>query len=311
MTAPPFASAFPYDYSRIEQTIAAFIPAWRQQGFDGVVAIARGGLIPAVMIAAALDIPLHAVAYHRESRTVSWYSASRPVSGSRTLLVEDIAGRGHTLTDSLDFLHAHKIGVHTFTLAYDAQSRIIPEFGINIPPGYRAWFPWERESITDGFDATDNRPTEREYTYASWAIDLDGVLLADLPAHRYHDALDDTLAARDVLPPSRHLPDLDLDRVTIITGRPEQDRARTRQWLTRNGFHGPLVMRDPAVHGVEHTARHKSDALLQRRHTHFLESEVEQALEIAQRTRIARVFWWNGQHATLVHASRAAALKHA
>lgn len=311
MTPPPIASAFPYDYRRIEQTIAAYVPAWRRQGFDSVVAIARGGLIPAVMISAALDVPLHAVAYDRDSRKVSWYSASRPAAGSRTLLVEDIAGRGRTLTDSLDFLHAQEIGVHTFTLAYDAQSRIVPEFGIEIPAGYRAWFPWERESITESFDATGNQPTRPEYAYASWAIDLDGVLLPDLPAHRYHDDLEATLAARDVLPPSTHLPDLDLSQVTIITGRPEQDRARTRRWLTRHGFHGPLIMRDPAVHDVEHTARHKSDALLQRRHTHFLESEVEQALEIAQRTQLARVFWWNGQHATLVHASKAPMLRHA
>lgn len=305
MTKPLPASAFPYDYTRIEQIIAGYIPSWRHHRFDSVVAIARGGLIPAVMISAALDIPLHALAYNRERRAASWYSASSPSAESQVLLVEDIAGRGHTLTDCLDFLQAHKITPKTFTLAYDAQSRIIPEFGVEIQSGYRAWFPWERESITDAFDATGNRPTEREYTYASWAIDLDGVLLADLPEHLYHDALDETLATRDELPPGNPLPDLHLSQITIITGRPEQDRERTQRWLTKHGFHGPLVMRDPARHDVGQTARHKALALLQRRHTHFLESDVEQALEIAQHTQLARVYWWNGQRALLVHASEA------
>lgn len=311
MTLPLPATAFPYDYTRIEQIVAGYIPSWRQQGFCGVVAIARGGLIPAVMISAALDLPLHAVAYDRENRKVSWYSASRPAVGSHVLLVEDIAGRGHTLADSLDFLQAHNVMARIFTLAYDTESRITPEFGVKVQPGYRAWFPWERESITDAYGATANQPAEREYTYASWAIDLDGVLKADLPEHLYSEALEDTLRARDALPPSARLPDLDLERVTVITGRPEQDRARTQHWLTRHGFHGPLVMRDPAIHDVGQTALHKSQALLQRRHTHFVESDVEQALEIAQRTQIARVFWWNGQHALLVHASEVNFLKNA
>lgn len=311
MTLPLPATAFPYDYTRIEQLVASYIPSWRQQEFCGVVAVARGGLIPAVMISAALDIPLHAVAYDRASRTVSWYSATRPAAGSHVLLVEDIAGRGHTLADSLDFLQAHQVVARIFTLAYDTESRITPEFGVKIQPGYRAWFPWERESITDAYGATANQPAEREYTYASWAIDLDGVLLADLPEQSYLEALDDTLRTRDTLPPNTCLPDLDLEQVTIITGRPEQDRARTQQWLTCHGFHGPLVMRDPAIHDVSQTAQHKSQALLQRRHTHFVESDVEQALEIAQRTRIARVFWWNGHHALLVHASAVDVLKNA
>lgn len=305
MTKLPPAAALPFDYSRVEQIVASYTTAWRQAGFDAVVAITRGGLVPGVMVSTALDIPLHVLAYDRPHRHVSWFSVSRPETGARVLLVEDIAGRGTTLSDCVDFLNAHTIDSRIFTLAYDAQSRIVPDFGIKVNTGYRAWFPWERESITDAFDATANTPERREYTYASWAIDLDGVLLADLPEHLYHKALDDTLTLRDTLHPSDPLPGLELDGITIITGRPEQDRARTQNWLTLHGFHGPLIMRNPHVHDVSDTARHKAEAILTRRHTHFLESDVGQALEIAQHTQIARVFWWNGQEALLVHASKA------
>lgn len=303
------ATALPYDYTRIEHIVAGYTESWRHSNFDAVVAIARGGLVPGVMVSTALDIPLYAVGYDRARRHVSWFSVSRPKRNARVLVVEDIAGRGTTLSDSLSFLQGYGLQTQVFTLAYDAESRITPDFGIELAQGYRAWFPWERESITPAFDVTANRPAAREYTYASWAIDLDGVLLPDLPEHMYAQALEDTLAQRDTLLPSTTLPDLDLATVTIITGRPEQDRVRTQNWLTSHGFHGPLVMRDPSRYDVDQTALHKAAALLQRRHTHFLESDVEQALEISHHTQVARVFWWNGQHARLVHASPAQVLQ--
>src|SRR5690606_3956700 len=143
--------------------------------------------------------------------------------------------------------------VSVFTLAYDEQSRIRPDFGMLVPKGYRVWFPWERTSVTPQFDATDNQPDRADFEYASWAIDLDGVLLMDLPEERYALALQDTLAQRDRLVPNPLLPGLDLSEISIITGRPEQDRARTTAWLHRHGFHGPLIMRDESCHSALET----------------------------------------------------------
>src|SRR5690606_34085342 len=136
------------------------------------------------------------------------------------------------------------------------------DYGVKIPAGFRAWFPWERTSITPAFDAVRNQPDRPEYEYTSWAIDLDGVLLMDLPEHLYAQALHDTLAQRDLLLPNKVLPGLDLTDITIITGRPEQDRERTQAWLTRHGFHGPLIMRDEARHTSAQTATHKAEAIL-------------------------------------------------
>src|SRR3546814_3556479 len=64
------------------------------------------------------------------------------------------------------------------------------------------------------------------------------------------------------------LPGLDLTGITIITGRPEQDRARTQTWLNRHGFHGPLIMRDESIYTPQQTAQHKAEAVLARCHTH-------------------------------------------
>ncbi|TEA79613.1 phosphoribosyltransferase [Allopusillimonas ginsengisoli] len=298
-----------YDYDRIESIVSGFVPRWHAAGFDAIIAIARGGLIPALMASSALSLPMHALAYSRKDRRVSWYTTTQPPKACRILLVEDIAGRGTTLLDSVDFLRGLGHQVQVFALAYDAESRIQPDFGVEVPSGFRAWFPWERTSITAAFDATDNQPDKPEYDYASWAIDLDGVLLMDLPEEQYAQALHETLAQRDLLLPSEILPQLDLASVTIITGRPEQDRERTRVWLARHGFHGPLIMRNESHYGVEDTPRHKADAILSRCHTHFIESDPVQALEIARHAKLARVLWWNGGRALLVYANEVGELR--
>ncbi|MCD0505460.1 phosphoribosyltransferase [Bordetella petrii] len=302
-------TAFPYDYARVEQVVAEHVPRWRGMGFDAVVAIARGGLAPALIASAALDLPLYAVSYQRQARQVSWFTAQTPAAGARVLLVEDIAGRGTTLSDSIEFLAALGYRLSVFTLAYDAESRVRPDFGVEMPAGLRAWFPWERESITPAYDATDNAPALPSNAYASWAIDLDGILLPDLPTHLYESDLAAALAQRDLLVPSATLPGRDLRLLPIITGRPEQDRARTQAWLHRHGFQGPLVMRDAARHSAAQTAEHKAQAIVAGCHTHFIESDMAQALEIARLVKVARVYWWNGQTALAIYASHADELR--
>ena len=296
-------SAYSYDYHLIDAVIARFVPEWRALGFDAVVAIARGGLAPAVMVSAALSAPLFAVSYSRHDRRVSWFTAQQPPPLASILLVEDVAGRGTTLSDSVAFLRGLGYRVTVFTLAYDEESRVKPDYGIEIPEGFGAWFPWERESITPAFGATLNQPARPEHDYASWAIDLDGVLLPDLAEQDYAADLDGTLARRDLLEPCAVLPGMDLSALTIITARPEQDRARTQAWLHRHGFNGPLVMRDEARHGCAQSAAYKAEAILARCHTHFIESDPVQALEIANRVKVARVLWWNGAQALAVYAS--------
>lgn len=298
-------TAFSYDYTRVEAAVFDHIDLWRKAGFDAVVAIARGGLAPAVMAATELSLPLFALSYKRATRQVSWFTAQTPAQGARILLVEDIAGRGTTLADCHDFLAAQGYEIRIFTLAHDAESRIKPDYGMKMPDGMRAWFPWERTAITTAFAATGNQPDRPEYEYASWAIDLDGILLADLAPHLYESNLAETLARRDKLPRSEVLPSMDLSSVPVITGRPEKDRSRTQDWLDLNGFHGELVMRDESLYTPAQTAQHKAAAILARGHTHFIESEAAQALEIARRVTVARVFWWNGTTALSVYAGNA------
>lgn len=297
--------AYSCDYTWVESRVSGYLAEWRLAGFDAVVAIARGGLAPGVMACTALSLPLCALSYDRAHRLVSWFTRQAPTPGSRVLLVEDIAGRGTTLADCIDFLRGQGYDTTVFTLAWDEQSRIVPDYGFRLPAGYRAWFPWERESITDAFDSTGNLPSQPEYEYASWAIDLDGILLPDIPEDDYLLDLEAALLRRDALEPYAVLPNRNLRDLPIITGRPEQDRTRTQAWLDRHGFTGRLIMRNESRHTAAETALHKAQAIIEQRYTHFIESDAIQALEIANHVKVARVLWWNGSRAMAVYAHEA------
>jgi|SRR5690625_3183480 len=295
--------AFPFDYMQVEAVVSRYVANWRQKNFDAVVAVARGGLVPATMAATALDLPLHALFYQRQAREVSWFTQQKPQAGSKVLLVEDIAGRGTTLSDCVAFLDKQGFKFEVFTLAYDDESRLKPNYGVEMPSLSRAWFPWEREAITPAFSQTNNQPSRPEYEYASWAIDLDGILLPDIPDADYLSNLEQALQRRDQLQPFAVLPQVDVRNFPIITGRPEQDRERTQRWLDQHGFAGQLTMRDPVRYTVEQTAQYKAETVLQQGHTHFIESDAVQALEIASRVQVARVIWWDGSRALAVFAN--------
>src|SRR5690606_20851859 len=126
---PPMTRAYSCDYFWVESLVGNYVSRWRSMGFDAVVAIARGGLAPGVMVSTALSLPLYALAYDRAARRVSWFTHQTPAAGARVLLVEDIAGRGNTLSDSLDFLRSLGFDPTVFTLAWDEQSRIVPDYG--------------------------------------------------------------------------------------------------------------------------------------------------------------------------------------
>jgi hypothetical protein len=143
---------------------------------------------------------------------------------------------------------------------------------------------------------------------AIYGIDLDGILVADVPSAHYQSDLASALDARDSLSPLSPLPHFDPQRAIIITGRPEHDRPRSEAWLAKHGFgHHKLLMRDPRLHEMTWaaTARYKAEAALREGCTIFIESELPQAVEISLQAPGLRVIWWNidSRRATVINAS--------
>lgn len=256
----------------------------------------------ALMISHATGVEPAFLRYRRADRSVAWDSSvSIPPPGSKVLLCEDIAGAGHTLKDCLSFLECRDLKVKILTAGFDDLSSIRPDYGID-GRGYFLQFPWERQAYTRAYREHWNNTgggrtgqMAQDHEYDVYAIDLDGILLPDIPYQRYAADLQAALCERDHLEPYERLPPLGQIKA-IITGRPEMDRVRTKAWLSRHG-HGetPLIMRDTRLYNdsPEQVSTHKAKAVLQLGCTHFVESDPVQAILIAQHAPLLRVIWWD------------------
>lgn len=299
----------PLTYEQLDHWIESLQPTLLAERFTLAIGILRGGAPLALMVSHSVGTPVAFVRYDRQTRAVAWDSTlPMPPAGTKVLLCEDIAGRGYTLADCIAFLRQHGLDVKTLTGAVDDVSRVQPDYAIDAR-GYFALFPWERQAYTERYredwarvETGTASAMADDHEYATYAIDLDGILLPDVPLARYDEDLAAALAERDALLPFEVLPDIDLQRVrTIITGRPEADRARTEAWLARHGFgHMQLAMRTPHAHdeSAAGTAAHKATAALRGGVTHFVESDPVQALLIAQQAPLLRVIWWDARTQT-------------
>ncbi|MGH8780435.1 phosphoribosyltransferase family protein [Paraburkholderia sp.] len=309
----------PLTYEQLDHWIESLQPALATENFAAVVGILRGGAPLALMASYAMDVPVAFLRYDRRARHAMWDSSLPiPPHGSKVLLCEDIAGRGFTLVDCIAFLEQHGLTVKTLTGAFDGVSRMRPDYGREAR-GYFALFPWERQVYAQRYradwrrtesgtgDASADEPESAAQT--AYALDLDGILLPDIPPAHYEADLAAALNERDALQPYAALPGVDLERVrAIVTGRPVHDRERTAAWLERHGFgHLELLMRAPDVHDdtPAGAAAHKAAAALRYGVTHFVESDPVQALLIARQAPLLRVIWWDAatRVGTMVGAS--------
>lgn len=296
-------------YDRIDQWIASLQPELAGEGFACAVGVLRGGGPLALMVSHAVGVPPAFLRYERSTRLVTWDSSIPvPPPGSKVLVCEDIAGEGYTLDDCIAFLRGHGLDVKTLVAGFDDLSRIRPDYGLDAR-GYFVRFPWERHAYTDAYREAWRRTRAgtlgrigEDHEFAVYAIDLDGILLPDVPSSLYEADLAAALAKRDVLMPFECLPRIDIGAAkAIVTGRPEMDRIRTQAWLARHGFDRPtLVMRDPSRHGdlPQEVAAHKARAAVALACTHFIESDPVQAIHIAQWAPLLRVIWWNAADGT-------------
>jgi hypoxanthine phosphoribosyltransferase len=300
MNKPVFAVT----YEQLDQWIASLQSELTREAFTCTVGILRGGAPLALMVSHATGIPCAFLRYDRASRTVTWDSSIPiPPAGNKILICEDIAGLGYTLADCIQYLQSYGLIVKTLTAGFDDSSLIRPDYSID-GRGCFLLFPWERHSYTEDYrtawqrtNAGCNGRIAEDHEFSVYAIDLDGILVPDIPHERYESDLHAALRERDSLDPYQDLPPIDVRAAkAIITGRPEIDRTRTLAWLRKYDFDEPLLlMRDPAKHDetAEQVAAHKAQAAVQLACTHFIESDPKQAILIARHAPLLRVVWWD------------------
>lgn len=295
------------DYAQIDRMVQALLPAAAEWQADMVVGIARGGIVPATMAATGLCLPLALLSFDRVTQAIHWIGTSP--AAPRILLVDDCASTGATLGNVRASLLAEQRQVLTLTVAHDPEvSAYSPDLSHPLTHLWR--FPWERGETTPRArqrrEAGAPRQLDDEQSY--FGVDLDGIFLADLPSADYSADLQATLAARDQLQRFAVLPTFVPERATIITGRPESDRARTQAWLHRHGFGDiPLEMRpaDCPDH-IEAVIAYKAAIATKLGCTHYIESDARQAIGIAAAAAQLFVIWWDAhtQAGHLVGAAR-------
>lgn len=112
-----------------------------------IVAVARGGFIPARLLSSRLKVRRMSsigITYEGPDRTTRLiYSVPTPInSGDRILLVEDALETARSLADAYEILAQDAAEVRTAAYYYRPDSIITPDFSIKMVdrvPG----FPWE------------------------------------------------------------------------------------------------------------------------------------------------------------------------
>lgn len=111
---------------------------------DVVFGIARGGIIPAAMLARILRVRSIYVAKVRhvgERRRVDGDTLPR-VAGKKVLIVEDMLKTGKSLIAAKTYLEDKGAEVRTACLYTMPQSEIVPDFSLKRVPKLVV-FPWE------------------------------------------------------------------------------------------------------------------------------------------------------------------------
>jgi hypothetical protein len=266
---------------------------WRP---DAVAAIARGGLVPGTMASCMLALPLFIIGWDRPTEATTWIG---PAPGpGRILLVDDCCATGQTMASVRASLLALGHDCATLTITHDPETtRYVPDFSHPMRELFR--FPWERGEATPAARArrSTGAPAERATEQPFFGLDLDGVFLPDVPRAHYDADLEAALRQRQALAPFPRLPPFARDRAVIITGRPEIDRDRTRDWLSRWDFGDlPLECRPAGVpEDLAAVSRYKAAAATRWGCTHFIESEAEQAVRIAAEAPHLVVSWWSAR----------------
>ncbi len=122
----------------------------RAQNFDCLVAISRGGLIPATILSYLLDIKkIHVIGYNYylkpgirgKLRRISL--PGKNIKNRHVLLIDEKTDTGNTLLAATQFLKKKKNKVTSATLHWDPRSEIKPDYFVHRVKDIWIVYPWD------------------------------------------------------------------------------------------------------------------------------------------------------------------------
>lgn len=294
-------SAIELDFTKIEQLVASLCDQMSAHHFDGVVGLARAGVVPGVMFSQKLGAEFYALRAQRHCEKVEWL-CDPPPSGAKLLVIDDIVSRGGSMKKALDALVGQGFDVKSAALFVDVDQVIYPP-DFAFPTRSFVRFAWDRrESVPASkqwIAAQGSLKPSKESEF--FGVVLDGILIPDIPQHEYEADMEGALARRNGMPPNppSAWPALDWSKACIVSARPKCDFSVTREWLDRHGLSNvPLRCRDTGKYpfGIDGAVAHKVEAISSLGVSTFIESDLIQAVLIANACPTVDVIWWGPQH---------------
>lgn len=139
-----------YSWEQLVKDCLILSKKLKSKNFDFVVAISRGGLIPAALLTYSLKIKKIGVIgythYLKDGVTGKLKLTLPPISkikNSQVLLVDDITDTGLTLLAAVKILKNRKNKVTTATLHWKTKSKIKPDYFIHEIKDIWIVYSWE------------------------------------------------------------------------------------------------------------------------------------------------------------------------
>ncbi|QWI73121.1 hypothetical protein ER45_029685 (plasmid) [Bacillus mycoides] len=252
------------DYNSISLKLDALSTKIKEQNFDGIVIIMRGGSFPGIHLAFLTGLHYYLLEYDRPNSAVRWMDKF-PKKG-KMLLVEDFAGMGKTLIDCKQFLLDFDYQVSTLVVCKDLKSATVPDyycFNCNRADA-RFILPWERYSVNKFTVETSTGQRMADYDYERTLYDLGLV-----------NAVSNSIEEKDGF-------------ITVSKG----SSMLGYKILAEN----PIIFGDSEIEkslNLTKLALWKGLKSIQYGYTHLTLESCEEAVFVAEKFPELRVCWWN------------------
>ena len=145
--APPYEHAYPVSWDQLHRDARAL--AWRLtdlRPWKGIVAITRGGLVPAAIVARELDVRLIdticVASYQHQSQGALQVIKAAQIDSEDCLIIDDLVDTGRTAKLVRDMLpKAHFATVY----AKPAGRPMVDTFITEVSQDTWIYFPWDTE----------------------------------------------------------------------------------------------------------------------------------------------------------------------
>ncbi len=141
-----------YSWQNLENDCRKIAKLLKNKKFECIVGIARGGMIPAVILSHLLKIKEFSVVsytyyeeYSRKTKLISLSDIPKNLTGKKILLVDEVVDSGETMKKAIEDLEKRKNKVISVAIHYKSRlkPKVKPDYFVSDPGVAWVVYPWE------------------------------------------------------------------------------------------------------------------------------------------------------------------------